>query len=301
MRRMLLVIALPALLAGACGGAVPEPQELTAQPLADAPERQQPDAASAPEETPEADGDVLAEDLDTPEGGVDAHDAADGDPVGPRPSDATAYLAEHLPDDARDHDVLLVDLDATVTALVVAYVSADGVASVEHARWAEDAFVRHDRVEAGPAEVLGTLQTPRLPVDGRAVVLGLRDEGQLRVAVWVLDDEGLAVPAACPVDAPRTIQGQNAGGVDVACDRDGDADVLVWRDGVFLPPAGESVRAGPTGRDDADGAEEGQADERGRDGPAGDGARSGRPAGDARDGRGPDAARDDPPAELGEG
>ena len=282
---MALAVVVPALLVGACGGSQPiVDEELTAEPYPR-------EAETGPQEddlTPtledwahhalpeEGDDHEVEEDLPPPvadaeEPDTDEPEGAEGpeDEAGPRPSDAAAYLAERLPDDALDRDVLLVEQPEGEPKLVLAMVTVDREALVETARWSGDAFEHIDRSEAGPASALGTLRTPSLDT-GRLIGLGLHHEGELRIGVWRLVDGALELPEECPLDEPREIRGQRSSPVELVCDADeGSPQALVWHEGVF-EPRGETAR---TERPE-------QAEERGREGRS-DGA-SGRS--DSRDG-----------------
>jgi hypothetical protein len=279
-----LAVVVPALLVGACGGSQPiVDEELTAEPYPREAETGPQDDDLTPTledwarhaRSEEDDDHGVEEAVPPPAADAEEPDAdepdADGGPddAGPRPSDAAEYLAERLPGDALDRDVLLVEQPEGEPKLVLAMVTADGEALVETARWSGDAFEHIDRSEAGPASALGTLRTPSLHTE-RLIGLGLHHEGELRIGVWRLVEGALEIPDDCPLGEPREIHGQRSAPVEVVCDaEEGSPQALVWHEGVF-EPRGETAR---TERPD-------RADERGREGRS-DGT-SGRS--DARDG-----------------
>jgi hypothetical protein len=228
-RRFAIAIVVPALLAGACAGAPSgQEEELTAQ--------------AYPRESDAADDDANPEALEEPvaedagDAVVEGPDQAPDDAEdGPRPSDAAAYVDEHLPADALDHDVLLVNGPEAEPRLVLAVLTADREVNVETARWAQDGFDRVHAVDAGPAEVLGTLRMRRLGGD-MMVALGLHREEGLRVGFWRLEAGQLQVPEQCPLDHPHRLRGQGSSEVVVGCEgARGPNDMLVWQDGAFVP------------------------------------------------------------------
>jgi hypothetical protein len=312
-RRFAVAIVVPALLVGACGDA---PQgddgELTAQAYPREDEAPSDDAGDGGED----DGQQAAAPLDD-----DAADTADTGEVGadetaPRPAHAATYVSDHLPADALDHDVLLID-DVAVPQLLLAVMTAEEDAYVEVATWTDGAFEHLDRVDAGPAEALGTLRTRR-GGDDKTVVLGLHRDGGLRIGVWHLVTDGLQVPDTCPLRETRSFRGQGPSTVTVACEEGhGPPGALVWHDGVFAPPedpppAERRERPERPERDaPAEESDEETRPERGH--PPSEQARPGRPerpgaSGDRGRGGGPpdhargrSDARDDPPGTQGRG
>jgi hypothetical protein len=297
-RRFAIAVVVPALLAGACGGAdLAGDEELTARPFP----REAPAVDEDADEV-EDDGD-LVDASDTPEDGPEPDVAADtpADPESSRDAQAAAYVQQAVPADALDHDVLLVDR-ADGGQLLLALVAADGEAVVEAARWVDGVFEQADRVEAGPAEALGTLRTPTAANGDRVVALGLRFDGDLRIAVWDLHDDGLETPEACPIEERRDIRGQGAGEVTITCDSDDD-EVLVWHDGAFVQ-ASHAARTESPDDDEVDeveeiddDAEEVEEDERER----ARGDRAGPPGKRALGPAGRSDAADSPPGAQGRG
>jgi hypothetical protein len=228
-RRFAIAIVVPALLAGACGD-VPagQEEELTAQAY--------PRGSDAPGDEPAREAlEESAVDTDAgpaPDERAPMPDAAEG---GPRPSHAAAYVDEHLPADALDHDVLLLNGPDAEPELVLAVLTADREVNVEAARWTQDAFDRVDRVHAGPAEGLGTLRTRSMGGD-KLVVLGFHREKGLRVGLWRLAFGQLEVPGQCPLDQPLRLRGQGSSEVVVGCQGvRGPEEMLVWQEGEFGP------------------------------------------------------------------
>jgi hypothetical protein len=289
-RRFAVALVVPALLAGACGGAEPiVDDELTAQPYPDddVDDRAEDDAEDGDEVVPVEDEGAE----DAPESDV----ASEPEDSGPRASDAAAYLEQRLPDDALDHDVLLLEGTADDGRLLLAMVTADREAAVETARWSDGAFQQADVADAGPAEALGTLRTPETANGQQVVALGLHEDGELRVAVWELHDVELQVPGECPISEPREIRGQRADEVTIRCaapDAD-EAQDLVWNEGAFVPPARAARTQGPDRDDERAAAGTADHDDEDAVAPASAGASTGRDAGqdDERERRTGPAAR----------
>lgn len=243
MQKSAIAVLAPVLLAVACGGAPGDADEvLTAEPYPR--EAEASEFHGEPEEGEAVPDDEAQSAQQQPPPDDAQDDAADPEEAsGPRPADAAAYVRAHLPDDALDHDVLLVDDPPEEPRLLLAVVTADHQAAVEAAGWDGEAFHRDVRVDAGPAESLGTLRTPHMGAQ-RLVALGLRHDGELRVGVWRLTEEELTAPDDCPVDGPRGLRGQGTD-LEIGCQapeagEDRDERTLVWREGAFRPPEAAS-------------------------------------------------------------
>lgn len=235
----LVAVALAGMPLAACGGTSEARGELVAVPY---PAQEDDEGAAVDDADPGAQEPVAPPDADAavvpPSAGPEAaatDEVVDG---GVPLADIRAFLdAREEGVDARDH--LLADLTQDGTHELAVAIVSDGRARVEIARWDGDRLALAERRGVGPADQIGRL---RLVDPGaatrRLLILPLRHEGALTVAVWApAEDGGLRSPSDCPLDGVVALRSSVGQRHELRCEAGPVPDALVWDGAAFKAQA----------------------------------------------------------------